>query len=304
MRFQKLDLNLLVVLDVLLEERSVSRAAHRLNLSQSAVSGNLARLREFFDDDILAQIGRSMVPTPLAESLAVPVRDILMQIQSTIETKPSFDPATATRTIRMHASDYVTEVLLARVIREARRLAPGIKVEIDGMDDLVLERLSRGQVDFLVTPDNFTHPDHPKEMLFTDTHVVVTWKDNTKLGDTISFEQYMEMGHVLVRFGMKRAPSFDQWFLDRYGYSRNAELFVADFTTVPNMLIGTDLVATMHERLARLYVDRLPLRILPLPIEFPVLTEMVQWHRHFQRDPALVWFRGLMRRCAAEQDAG
>ncbi|MBP7336039.1 LysR family transcriptional regulator [Niveispirillum sp.] len=304
MRFQKLDLNLLVVLDVLLEERSVSRAANRLNLSQSAVSGNLARLREFFDDDILAQIGRSMVPTPLAESLAEPVRDILMQIQAAIETKPSFDPASATRTIRMHASDYVTEVLLARVIREARGLAPGIKVEIDGMDDLVLERLSRGHVDFVITPDNFTDPDHPKEKLFTDTHVVVVWEGNTKVADTISFEQYMALSHVLVRFGQRRAPSFDQWFLDRFGHSRNAELFVADFTTVPSMLIGTDLLATMHERLARLYVQRLPLRILPLPIEFPVLTEMVQWHRHFQRDPALVWFRSLMRRCAAEQDAG
>jgi DNA-binding transcriptional LysR family regulator len=302
MRFQKLDLNLLVVLDVLLEERSVSRAANRLNLSQSAVSGNLARLREFFDDDLLSQIGRSMVPTPLAESMAQPVRDILMQIQSTIETKPSFDPASATRTIRLHASDYVTEVLLAAAIRKARAIAPGIRVEIDFMDDMVLDRLGRGQVDFLLTPDNFTHPDHPKEKLFTDDHVIVVWESNQQVGEAISFEQYMAMGHIQVRFGMKRSPSFDQWFLERFGYSRRAEVCVPDFTTVPAMLVGTDLLATMHSRLARLYVQRLPLRILPMPIDFPVLTEMIQWHRHFQRDPALVWFRRLLQECAAEQD--
>lgn len=302
MRFQKLDLNLLVVLDVLLEERSVSRAANRLNLSQSAVSGNLARLREFFDDDLLAQIGRSMVPTPLAESMAEPVRDILMQIQSTIETKPSFDPASATRAIRLHASDYVTEVLLARAIAKARVLAPGIRVEIDFMDDMVLDRLGRGQVDFLLTPDNFTHPDHPKEKLFTDSHVVVVWEGNRQVGEAISFEQYMAMDHVQVRFGMKRSPSFDQWFMQRFGYARKAAVFVPDFTTVPSMLVGTDLLATMHTRLAKLYVRRMPLRILPLPIEFPVLTEMIQWHRHFQRDPALLWFRQLLRECVAEQD--
>lgn len=189
MRFHRLDLNLLVVLDVLLEERSVSKAANRLNLSQSAVSGNLARLREFFDDDILAQIGRTMVPTPLAETLMQPVREILLQIQTTVETKPRFDPATATRTIRILSSDYITEVLLVQAIRKARAQAPGILFEIDGLDDHVLDRIGRGQVDFLITPDNFTHPDHPKELLFEETHVCVVWTGNDQVGETLDFDQ-------------------------------------------------------------------------------------------------------------------
>lgn len=112
----------------------------------------------------------------------------------------------------------------------------------------------------------------------------------------------MAMGHIQVRFGTQRLPTFDQWFLNRFDYSRRMEVMLPDFSSVPNMLVGTNLVATMHGRLARLYARHLPLRLLPVPIEFPVLSEMMQWHRHFHRDPALIWFRSILHECVAEQE--
>ena len=115
MRFERLDLNLLVALDALLDERSVSLAADRIFLSQSATSSALGRLREYFGDDLLVVKGRQMVLTARAEQLVEPVRAVLEQIRTTISVSPPFDPATCDRTLRMMASDYVTEVLLSQV---------------------------------------------------------------------------------------------------------------------------------------------------------------------------------------------
>ncbi len=130
MHFHKLDLNLLVALDTLLEEKSVSRAADRLNLSQSAMSSALSRLRDYFGDELLIPVGRRMEPTALALSLASPVRDILQRIRTTVQTRPSFDPGTAQRRFRIMTSDYLIEVLLAEAVRELAVIAPVIQLQV------------------------------------------------------------------------------------------------------------------------------------------------------------------------------
>lgn len=114
MRFNHLDLNLLVALDVLLEEQNITRAAERLHMTQSATSGVLARLRTYFEDELLVQVGRKMQPTPYATELAKPVREVLLTIQSSITAKPVFDPATSKRHFRLVTSDYLISVLFAR----------------------------------------------------------------------------------------------------------------------------------------------------------------------------------------------
>ena len=118
MHFRNLDLNLLVVLDALLVEESVSKTAERLNLTQPAISNALARLRHHFQDDLLVRLGRQLVPTPLAQTLRDPVRDALLQIQSIADARPSFDPKTEQRQFTIVSSDYVAATLLT----EARKL--------------------------------------------------------------------------------------------------------------------------------------------------------------------------------------
>lgn len=117
MRFRRLDLNLIVYLDALLAERSVSRAAERVHISQSAMSDALARLRDYFQDKLFVQVGRSMVPTPLAQSMAQPVRDVLLQIESVASSNVQFDPLNSRRKIGILASDYVADVLLNKIGR-------------------------------------------------------------------------------------------------------------------------------------------------------------------------------------------
>ncbi|MET3136003.1 LysR family nod box-dependent transcriptional activator [Undibacterium sp. GrIS 1.2] len=297
MRFNKLDLNLLVALDALLAERSITRAAQRLNLSQSATSGVLARLRDYFEDEILTQIGRNMVMTPLAASLEAPVREVLLQIQSTIETKPGFVLEESTRHFRVIASDYPTSVLMAEVARKMSELAPNVTLEIMAPGDDHEIQLDRGEIDLLIMPAKYLVEGHASEVLFQDSYSCVVWKDNTIVGDSLTLDQYMSLAHVSTKFG-KAQPSFEEWFLQSTGFARRVEVSTSNFSSLPLLLVGTNRIATMHTRLADMFADYFPIRLLPLPMDIPLLVEMMQWHKFVDKDIAHIWFRTLLKEVA------
>jgi DNA-binding transcriptional LysR family regulator len=299
MNLNRLDLNLLVALDALLVERSITRAAERLHLSPSATSGALARLREFFGDELLTQIGRRMVPTPLGESLQVAVRDCLLHVQATVEIKPEFDPATSSRNFKIMMSDFVSTVLMPRVLQRMQREAPGVKIELLANDEEPWESLSRGEIDFLVLPKNFVRADHPAQVLFEDEYVCVCWSGNSLVGDSISLEQCLALGHVVARLGTQRPPTIDAWFFERFGHTRRVDVVATTFGSVPHMLVGTNRLTIMHRRLADVYCNSLPLKVLPVPLEMPRLVEMIQWHKYRDRDPARIWLADLLTVSAA-----
>jgi DNA-binding transcriptional LysR family regulator len=287
----------LVALDALLAEQSITRAALRLNLSQSATSGVLARLREYFNDELLVQVGRSMVMTPLARDLADPVRGVLLQIQATIEIKAEFDPTTSSRHFRVIASDYPTSVLFPELSRLLSRQAPGVTLEILAPDPNHLLMLDRGEIDVKLMPSKYITDEHPNEILFEDSYCCVVWASNTLVKDTISLEQYMELGHVSTNFG-KSVPSFEEWFFQSTGLSRRVEISTGNFNSLPLLLLGTERVATMHTRLALMFAHYFPLRLLTPPMAIPNLVEHMQWHKFLDNDPAHRWFRGLLRQAA------
>jgi DNA-binding transcriptional LysR family regulator len=291
------DLNLLVALDALLTERNVTRAGNRLNLSQSAMSGALARLRHYFRDELLVPVGRQMVLTPVAEGLVTPVRDILLQIRGTLGSKPQFDPSTATRHLSLAVSDYVTEILMADVLRAARCEAPNITFELRQVGRRAGEDLESGELDFLISPDGYVSSSQPTEMLFEDTYTCVVWAGNTAVGKTLTLEQYLALGHVVVNVAGNEPPSnYDEQFLRRANYKRRVEVSVPTFSLAPQLVVGTDRIATITTRLAVKCAEILPLRLLPLPIAMPPMVEMLQWHRVHEYDPAHDWFRGLLRK--------
>jgi DNA-binding transcriptional LysR family regulator len=301
MHFRRLDLNLLVALDALLTDRSITQAGRRLHLTQSAMSGALARLREFFGDEILVQVGRRMVPTPLAASLEQPVHELLLQIRATLESRPGFDPTTAERHFRLMMSDFVSTVLLTEVIRRAETLAPRVTFEVisNNVDDPV-ETLERADVDLLMMPVDFVSKNHPHEVLFEDRYVCIVSADHPDVGDTLTLEQYLALGHVGVHFGTQRAPSLDQWFVSRSGLERRVDVTAMNFASIPQFVVGTKRVATVFDRLARSFAKQLPLRILPAPLEIPPIVEAVQWNKAFDADPGTLWMRQLLRQTALE----
>jgi len=289
MRFDRLDLNLLVALDALLSERSVSLAADRICLSQSATSSALGRLRDYFADDLLVQKGRQMVLTSRAEGLVEPVRAVLEQIRATIAVQPPFDPATSDRTIRIMASDYMTGVLLASVLTELEKVAPNMRFEIQPLSESVVESLERGFVDLLLTIDYAISPDHPSQILFNDDYVVVGWNQNPAMAGPMTQELYLSLGHVTARFGRARVSAFEDWFMRRQKRQRRIEVAAPSFASIPGFLIGSNRIATMHRRLATRVADYLPLTIREVPMEIPPIREAVQWHISSNNDPAIRW---------------
>ncbi|MDH2401847.1 LysR family transcriptional regulator [Bradyrhizobium sp. SSUT18] len=294
MRLNGLDLNLLVALDALLTARNLTAAARKINLSQPAMSAAVGRLRTYFKDDLFIMRGRKLVPTPIAESLAAPMREALLHIQLTIASREAFDPAKSDRCFRVVVSDFMTIVFFCRIIEQAAQAAPGVSFELLPFDDQPDEPLRRGEIDFLIFPEIFMPPGHPKTKLFDETMVCVGCRSNRQLTGKLTFEKYMSMGHVTTRFGKTRKPSIEEWLLLEHGIKRRIEVAVQSFSMIPQLLLGTERIATMHRRLALYLAKTMPLRIVKLPVPLPAFTEAIQWPALHNSDPASIWLRGIV----------
>lgn len=302
MRFERLDLNLLVALDALLTERSVSLAAERLCLSQSATSSALARLRDYFGDELMVVRGRHMVLTVRAEELIEPVRAVLEQIRTTIAVAPEFDPATSDRQIRLMASDYVTDVLLSDALRDLEKSAPNMRVDILPMHVSPHEAIERQQIDLLVSLDYALSPDHPSRVLFEDDHVVIGWDQNPAMQDEeLTRQRYFELGHVVARFGKERVPASEDAYMRRMKQPRRVEVVSPSFLSLAGLVIGTNRIATVHRRMAVRMAAYAPLVLREVPFMVPPIREAVQWHIANSNDAALRW---VVERIVAAAEAG
>jgi DNA-binding transcriptional LysR family regulator len=302
MRFDKLDLNLLIVLDVLLSTRSVTRAAERLFLSQPATSLSLRRLREYFEDELLVPVGKANVLTPLAIELIKPVRDVLLQIQTITRARPSFDPATSTRRFIIESSDYVISVLLAEVVRRATKRAPLMQFDLRALSPQTPEHLEGGEAELVIVPEFATVPGHPAEPLFADTFSCLLSADHP-LDDRMTVNQYFDAAHVGVEWGGGRRVTYDARLISAGKRVRRQNVIAPNFTLVPEMLVGTTRVATLPTRLAHQLAGRFPVRVVRCPIAIPRFTEKLQWHKYQERDPAIAWLRALLHETASDLPA-
>jgi DNA-binding transcriptional LysR family regulator len=302
MRFEGLDLNLLVALDALIEDRSVSSAARRVFLSQPALSGALNRLRDYFQDDILVPSGRQMILTPKAEELRAPVREALMFIKARITTPSEFDPAEAKRCFSIAVSDYAYDVLVASVIAEAAKVAPGVTFQIEATNDATQERFDRGEIDLFLTLESFVAGAHPSAPLFTDDHAVICWSEGVHRGG-ISVESFLSAPHSITYFGRERRPAFTETFFSQRGIERNIAVKVPHFSALPFSVIGTDRLATMYRRHATHFASHFPITIHEPPMPMPSVTETVQWHQLRQADEGLNWLIDLVKKKASQLDA-
>jgi LysR family transcriptional regulator, nod-box dependent transcriptional activator len=303
MRFKGLDLNLLAAFHALMETRSVSRSAEQLNLSQPAMSAALSRLREFFGDPILIAKNKRMYPTAYAEALLPRVQEALQSVEGIIATSASFHPATTDRTFRIAASDYIVVTVLAPLVANLAVSAPGVKIDIAAPDERVIVSLTAGKLDVIITPEHFVSRDHPTELLFEERHVVAGWAENPLLANrTITERAFFAAGHVAVAIGPERAPSFGDRHLATLTTSRRIEVTASSFAEVPWLLLGTPRLALMHERLAKVICDVLPLKTIPAPpfLHLPLMREMVQFNEVRRGDEGLSWLlRQLRSACAA-----
>ena len=296
MRLDRFDLNLLVAFHMLLEERSVTAAAGRLNVTQSAMSASLKRLRDAFQDEILVLHGRTMVPTPRALALAPEIGRAIVMLRSLISSSAGFDPRTSERSFRIAASDYITSVLIAPLCRELRDEAPEVRFDISLPTDATSHRLAKGDFDLALTPEEFVDPEHPTDLLFEECHVVVGWEANPLLAGALTFERFMAAGHVAVQIVGRN--TFIENILSQKGIARRIEVIAPSFIQVPWLLAGTMRLALMHERLAHLMAPGLGLKVVEPPFAVPRMREVMQYHSTRERDEGLVWLRGRLRAMA------
>jgi len=288
MRFDKLDLNLLVVLEVLIDESSVSGAAKRLHLTQPTISASLNRLRDYFDDDLLIKSGRGMILSPKAVELEAPVKSALALIRREITNPKTFDPKQSKREFLIVASDYSFNVLLGDVMNDCEKEAPGISFTIVPPSRQATDRFERAEVDLLLTVSPYKIEGHPELALLQDEDAVICWSKGA-FRDSISKKQYLEAGHVVAQFGEERSPATMEIQLEKMSLPRRIEVRLTSFSLLPQAVIGTDRVATMHRRQAEYFSQWLPITIHPLPISIPLIEEFAQWHHTKDRDLGVQW---------------
>lgn len=301
MRLKGLDLNLLIALDILLEECSVSRSAERLYLSQPAASAALGRLREYFKDELLVLHGKRMIPTSYAQGLIPDVKRILSQVDDLISMSAEFDPSRSERLFRVMGSDYITTVLLSEVSARINELAPGIRLDVRLSEDAVRVEFERGEIDLMLIPEEFMSPQHPAELMFEEPHVVVGWKENPLIEDGLTADAFFAANHIGVTLGPSRGPSFTERNLAALGFERQVDVYAPYFSAVPWMLVGTNRLAVMQERLATAFKDVLPLEVVPMPVDFPSMRMVMQYHSARLGDEGQKWLRELIHDVASDE---
>lgn len=299
MRLDNFDLNLLVAFDVLTQEQNVTRAANRLNVTQSAMSASLKRLRESFQDDILTQHGKKMIPTPFASAMQPEVAAKLSELRALIARQGRFNPASSERTFRIAASDYITTVLLVPLLKDLAEEAPAIRFTFEQPGPASQIALANAEIDLLLTPEIFVHPDHPYEPVFEENHVTVCCKDNPLAEQGLTPRTFTDAGHVGVSVSRKSTYA-EEWF-EKRGVERRIEVLAPSFIQAPFLVPGTMRICVMHERLALFMAERLPLHILEVPFSIPPMQEVMQFHGTRKADPGLLWLRSRIAEKATSQ---
>ncbi|MDT7536192.1 LysR family transcriptional regulator [Sphingobium sp. SA2] len=300
MRFKGLDLNLLVAFDALMVDRSVSRAAQRVNLSQPAMSNALSRLRAYFGDDLLIAHNKRMYPTPFAETLIPQVQAALATMESVVATSRHFDPATSSRTFRVMTSDYIATAVLFPMITRLASAAPGVRVELLLPSQRRIELLDNGNIDLLITLEAYLTPELPSDFLLEDRYWLVGRADHPALVEGITLETMQAYEHVMVAIGEERLPSFGDAYLDRIGIQRRVAMTAPNFAMLPWLLQETDWLTLMQGRLAHLMQRNFAIEIVPPPVPIPPLVEMAQYHVTRSNDPGLRWLIDTIRAQAAD----
>lgn len=299
MNLRSLDLNLLLVFDAVYGERSISRAAERLHLSQPAVSNALARLRVRLEDPLFERSARGMAPTPKARNLADPIRQALNMLERGLRDDDAFDFARSDREFVIAVQDYGEAVILPGFIQWLSGVAPRIRIRIrPESGDPLKAALRDGTVDLAV--DYFPLPDAActSKCVLTETLMSLSRRDHPVLHDRLSLEQYLALHHVVLSGPSNARPMIDL-ALSKRGLQRHIAITVPHFSSMPLMVQATDMICTLPRRMAQLFADNFRLRLHTVPLRIPQFPVYLIWNQAVDGDAGHRWFRGhLIDFCA------
>jgi DNA-binding transcriptional LysR family regulator len=304
MQLHRFDLNLLISLDTLLHEKNVTRAAEKVFVSQPAMSAALHKLRDYFGDPLLVRVGREMELTPRGLALVEPVREALLLIQATLGTQPTFTPATTQREFTLIVSEEAVPGLLPAILQRVGAEAPGIRIQIEPVSQVLLTRLEYGEVHLCLCLDNLrlyeatAYPETLRSVRLRPVKwICAVDRDHPTVTDQMTASQYFELPHVFGRPSGYSA-SAEELVRRLLGVDIRVHITVPSLLHLPLILPGTELVATLPERIAQLFAPTVPIKTFPLPFETPAVHEILLWHKRNEPDPAHAWLRELIVRLA------
>jgi DNA-binding transcriptional LysR family regulator len=284
------DLNLLVVLDSLLETRSVKRAATRVSLSPSATSHALARLRDLLGDPVLVRAGRQMALTPRAERMRARVRSLLEETGALLRSDDLFDPETLRRGFRIAATDYAEVVVIRALSDHLAGSAPGVDLFSRALVRDSVDRLRGGDDELAIGVFADLPADIERATILRDGFVCVLRRGHPALRRKLTAERYAALGHVLTATRGEPYGVVDV-YLERVGLRRRVARTVSSFEVAPHMIASTDYVLTLPARVARRLARDLDLVIREPPIALPGFDLEMVWHRRMTGDPGHRWLR-------------
>ena len=286
---RQLDLNLLIALDVLITEASVTKAAERLDLSQSAMSYSLKKLRTILDDDILIRTSREMEVTPYARQISDRLQQILGEIQATLLEKETFNPATSSETFRIATSDYVEATIGVNLLPQLVAQAPNMRIRINHLEkSTVMDALDNNEIDLAINPKLNLKSWQVQEDLYQEEFVCVFRGDDSIA--EISLADYLARSHILVSLRDDFQGEGDR-ILELQQQSRQVIWSTTHFMTVPFLLANSDCVALLPKRMAQQCAKAMNLRILPPPMPIEGFTVSMVWHQRHTNNLAHQWLR-------------
>ncbi|HZR38104.1 MAG TPA: LysR family transcriptional regulator [Nevskia sp.] len=296
MHLNRVDLNLLVVLDAIYTEGGITRAARKLHLTQPAISHALARLREMFGDQLFERQGQAMAPTPLARGIIEPVRRSLRSLEITLNQVSQFDPATSRHKFTIGVRDVLEATLLPALMARVEKQAPHIEIAAVRADRRELEsELAMGSldaaIDVLLLPlsENIRHTP-----IAMDPLVVVARKNHPKIKKKLDLETYLAQEHILAS-SRRSGPGLEDMELARQGHQRSVRLRCQHYFAACSVVSQTDLLLTMPETYARIASRQFDNQILPFPLALPAMDAHLYWHANVEEEPANRWLRERIR---------
>lgn len=294
MNLRAVDLNLLVALQALLTERSVTRAAKACGLTQPAMSNALARLRDVLGDPLLVRTPGGMQPTPRAESLQAPLASALGQIEAEVLKTKAFAPETCDLTFRVATQDYEQLVLLPALTARLAKIAPKVRLEFSTpRDRLPVDDLASGRIDLMIGVQTESHAGLFRAELLEDKFLCVMHEKHPEAKARLTLARFAALEHLLISPYGGMSGYVDE-ALAAYGLERSVKIAVPHFALAPFVLLDSPYVLTLPQRTAELFARHLPLKLVKPPLEIPGFTEHLHWHERTNKDPAHKWFRSLL----------
>ena len=291
MNLRSLDLNLLLVFDAIYAERSISKAALKLNLSQPAVSNALARLRERLNDPLFERNSQGMSPTPRAKVLKEPIHQALDLIERGLRSDDKFDYASSDREFVIAVEDYGETVILPRLVDWLANAAPDVRIVIrPEPSGLLTEAMRDGSVDLALDYFSLSNSGFNNKCVLTESLVSLTRQDHPEIGERLSLESYLEQRHVVIT-ARGRTPAMIDHALSKQGLKRKISVAVPHFLSMPTIVQSSNMICTMPRRMAYKYADHFRLKVHTVPVDTQKFPVYLIWHDSFDADPGHQWLR-------------